>query len=105
MPAGLWWQCGQQLIECIAPTNILRLRRLCPSIGSLSKRIQLFGFQLAQVARLLIQHERAIAYAADLLDEVADLFKHLSQLAIATFDQHHLIPRIVPLPHLTNTRG
>jgi hypothetical protein len=35
---------------------------------------------------------------------VPNLFKHLAQLAVAPFNQHHLIPGIVALPYLANAR-
>jgi hypothetical protein len=66
--------------------------------------MHLFRFQLPQLARLLIQHQRPIAHAPDLLHMVANLLEHLAQFAVAPLDQHHLVPGIVALAHLPDLR-
>jgi hypothetical protein len=103
-PAGLWQQGWQLRIHRVAPPKLFCLWRAQRAIGSLAKQIQLLRLQFAQIARFLVEYQRTIANATNLLNEVADLLKHLAQFAVAPFDQDHLVPRIVSLPHLANAR-
>jgi len=48
------------------------------AIGRLTQVFQLLGLEFAHLTRFDIEHQRTIAHAADLLDMVPDLFKHLS---------------------------
>jgi hypothetical protein len=59
------------------------------------QQAQFFSIELAHLAGLEVQNQRPVSHAANLLDVMADLFKHLPQLAIAAFDEPHLKPRIV----------
>jgi hypothetical protein len=70
------------------------------AVGGLLQIFDLFRIKFAHLARLQIQHKRTIAYAPYLLHEVPDLFEHLAQLAIASFNQNYFIPGVVPLAHL-----
>src|SRR6185437_1550877 len=64
-----------------------------------------FGFrQLATLARLQVQHQRPIANASNLLHVMSDLFKYLSDLAVAALNQHQLIPRVLRVPKQPNLR-
>jgi hypothetical protein len=63
-----------------------------------------FRSKLAQLAGFEIEHQRAVADTANLFDEVPDALKHLAQLAIAAFREHHFIPGIVAMAHRTNLR-
>ena len=60
------------------------------------------GIQFAQVARLLIENQRAVADAANLLNKVADLLEHFAQFAVAALDEHHFVPGIVALADLAD---
>ena len=86
------------------PARILRLRRTPLALTSTAQIVQLFSVKFANLARLEIQNQRPITYAANLLDEVANLLEHLAQLAVAAFDEHHFVPGIVPLSHLAHAR-
>jgi hypothetical protein len=44
------------------------------------------GIEFAQVARLLIENQWTIAYAADFFDKVADFLEHFAQFAVAALD-------------------
>jgi hypothetical protein len=58
--------------------------------------------QFAQVPRLLVQDQRAVADAANFFDKVADFLKHLAQFAVAAFNENHFVPGIVALANLAN---
>jgi hypothetical protein len=58
--------------------------------------------EFAEVARFLIQNEGAVADAANLLDEVADLLKHFAQLSVAALDKDDFVPGIVALANLAD---
>jgi hypothetical protein len=72
------------------------------AFGGLAQRFQLLGLEFAQVARLLIEHQRAVADAANLLDEVAYFQEHLAQFAVAPLDENHFVPGIVALADLAD---
>jgi hypothetical protein len=86
----------------VAATEVLRFRRAQLAFGSLAQQIQLFRLQLAQIARFLVENQRAIADAADFLNKVADFLKHLAQFAVAAFDQNHFVPGIIALTNLAD---
>jgi hypothetical protein len=69
------------------------------ALRSQAQQIHLFCHQFARRSRLNIQHQRAIRHTANLFHAMSDLFKHLSQLAVAAFDQNNLVPGIFPGPH------
>src|SRR5271165_1306762 len=76
--------------------------RLCRTgrLPDLRGPLQLFDFlltQLAHLARLDIQHQRSVADAANLLDVMADLLKHLADFTIAPLNENQLIPGILSL--------
>ena len=64
--------------------------------------MQLLRIKFAHISRLDVEHQRPIPDAANLLHVMADLLKHLAQLAIAALDQGDFKPRIFALPHLLN---
>jgi hypothetical protein len=82
----------------------LERSRLQLSLGRPAQRFYFIAVQFAHLARFQIEHQRAIPHPANFLHVMADLLEHLAQLAIAAFDQHHFVPRIVALPHLTDPR-
>jgi len=63
------------------------------------------GCKFAHVARLLVEDQRAVAYAANLFDEVAYPLEHLAQFAVAALDEDDFIPGIVALADLAYAGG
>ena len=61
------------------------LRRFSTSSGS-SSRI---------LPGSMCENEWAVAYAANLLDAVADLFEHFAEFAVPAFDEDDLVPGII----------
>src|SRR6185312_6544985 len=64
------------------------------------ERLHLALRQFAKRPRRHIQHQRTVADAADLLDMMADLFKHLAELPVAAFGQRHFIPGVFAATNL-----
>ena len=93
----------QLRIHCLSPANILQFRAQL-AVGGFAQVFELLGLELAHLAWFDIEHERAIAHAPDLLDMMANLFKHLAQLAVATLDDDDFVPGIVALADLANLR-
>ncbi len=56
--------------------------------------------ELAERTWRHVEHQSAIADAADLLDVVADFFKHLAKLAVASFGECDLVPRVLTTANL-----
>jgi hypothetical protein len=84
-----------------------RHSRLRPplSFRSLAKADQFLRPKFPELSRLLVERQRAVSHAADLLDKMPDLLEHLAEFAIAAFDQHHFVPRVVPLADLADAGG
>src|SRR5258706_8853401 len=61
--------------------------------------------QLAKLARRDVETQRSVADATNLFDVVADLFKHFSDLAVASFTQRKFVPGIVAATNEFNLRG
>jgi hypothetical protein len=66
------------------------------------KADQLFRPEFPELSRFLVEHQGAVSYPADLLDEMPDLLKHLAEFPVAAFDQHHFVPRVVTLADLAD---
>jgi hypothetical protein len=95
--------CGQLAgVNQIAAAEILGFRCTQRAVGCLAQQVELARIQLTQIARLLIEDQGAVAHAANLLDEVADLLEHLAQLAVAAFNENHFVPGIVALADLAD---
>jgi hypothetical protein len=92
-------------IHGVAAAKLLGFWSAQLAFGGLSQGVQLFGFQLAHVARLLVEDQRAIAYAANLFNEVAYSLEHLAQFTIAALDEDNFIPGIVALADLADAGG
>jgi hypothetical protein len=75
------------------------------AVGCFAQIFELFGFQFAYFAGLDVEYERAITDTTDLLDVMADLFEHLAEFAVATFDQNDFIPGVVALANLSDLGG
>jgi hypothetical protein len=90
-------------IDRIATAKILGLRCAERPIGSFAQQRQLLGIKLAQIAGFLIEHQRPVADAANLLDKMADFLEHFAQFAVASLNQNHFVPGIVALAHLADT--
>jgi hypothetical protein len=58
--------------------------------------------EFAQIPRFLVQNQRAVADAANLLHKMSNFFEHLAQFTIPSFDQNNFVPGIVALAHLAN---
>jgi hypothetical protein len=87
--------------------NIATGRRFCLrlapfSFGGLAKADQFFRPEFPELSWFLVEHQGAVSYPPDLLDEMPDLLKHLAEFAVAAFDQHHFVPRVVPLADLAD---
>ena len=95
----------------ITPTELLDLcflrLGLAPlALGRETKLGQFLRIQLAEIARFDVQHQRSVSHPPNLLDEMADLFEHLSQFAVAAFGEHHLVPGVIALAdHADGCRG
>ena len=76
--------------------------RLELALGGQTQRVDFFRLQLAQLARLKIENQWTVAYAANLFDVMADFFEHLAQLAVAALDDDHFVPGIVALADLAD---
>jgi hypothetical protein len=64
--------------------------------SSPAQHIHFLGHQLARCAGRNVEDQRPIRHAANLFHAMADLLKHLSQLAVAAFHQNNLVPGIFP---------
>ena len=91
-------------VHRFAPADIFQFRLAQLAVGGLAQVFKFFGLQFAHFARFDIQHQRAIANAANFLDMMADLFEHLAQFAVAALDDDHFVPGIVALADLANLR-
>ena len=89
-------------IHGVAAAELLGFWSAQFAFGGLAQGVQLFGFQLAHIARLLVEDQRAVAYAANLFNEVAYSLKHLAQFAVAALDEDNFIPGIVALANLAD---
>jgi hypothetical protein len=65
------------------------------AFGGFAKVFDFFGRQFADFARLEIEDEGAVADAADFLDVMTDLFEHLAEFAVTTFDEDDFVPGII----------
>jgi hypothetical protein len=70
----------------IAAAQILRFWGAQLSLGGQAQPLELLRLQFAQVARLLVEDQRAITDAADFFDKMADLLEHFAQFAVTAFD-------------------
>jgi hypothetical protein len=101
--AGFGENRGQQAcIEQVTAAEILGFGDSQFPFRGLHQQLHLFRLQFAQIARFLIEDQRAVANAADFLDEVADLLEHFAQLAVATLDKDDFVPGIVSLADLAD---
>ena len=89
-------------IHGVAAAELLGFWSAQLAFGGLAQGVQLFGLQLAHIARLLVEDQRAVAYAANLFNEVAYSLKHLAQFAVTAFDEDNFIPGIVALANLAD---
>jgi hypothetical protein len=87
-------------IRDIATTRRFWLRLAPLSFGSLAKPDQFFRHKFTELSRLLVQYQRPVSDPTDLLDKMSDLLEHLAEFAVAAFDQHHFVPRVVALADL-----
>jgi hypothetical protein len=87
-------------VQGVAAADLLGFGGAQLALSGGTEACKLFGLQFAQVARLLIQNQRAVAYAANLFNEVADLLEHFAQFAVAALNEHHFVPGIVALANL-----
>jgi hypothetical protein len=72
------------------------------AVGGFAQKLQFIRIEFAQVSRLLIEDQGAIADAANFFDEVADLLEHFAQFAVAALDENHFVPGIVALADLAD---
>ena len=91
----------QLRIHCFLSANILQLRFQL-AVGGFAQVFEFFGFEFTHFAGLDIQNQRSVANAANLLDVMSDLLKHLAQLAVATLDDDDFVPGIVALADFAN---
>jgi hypothetical protein len=96
------WLLRRKRVDHVSAPNLFGFGGLQLAVGNLPQQLELLGIQLAQIARLLVENQRAVADAANLFDEVADLLEHLAQFPVATLDQHHFEPGIIALTDLAN---
>jgi hypothetical protein len=96
---------GQLRIHRLTLPSLLRFLRNQLSLSGLAQLVQLLGIELAHLARFQIQHQRTVPHATDLFNVVPDLLKHLAQLTVAPFNEHHLVPGVVALSHLPDLCG
>jgi hypothetical protein len=96
---------GQLRVHRFATADIFQFRLAQLAICGFAQVVQLFSFELAHFARFNVEHQRAVAYATNLLDVVADLLEHLTQLAVAAFNEDDFVPGVVALANLANLGG
>ena len=96
---------GQLRVHRFATADILQFRFAQLAVCGLAQVIQLFSFELAHFARFNVEHQGAVAYAANLFDVVADLLEHLAQLAVAAFNEDDFVPGVVALADFANLGG
>jgi hypothetical protein len=65
-------------VQGVAAADLLGFGGAQLAFGGLAQGVQFRRFQLAHLARLLVENQRAVAYAANLFDEVADPLEHLA---------------------------
>ncbi len=101
--AGTGWK-GRQLggVSEVSAAEFLGFGSAQFAVGGLAQEFQFVGIEFAQVTGFLIENQGAVTYAANLLDKVADLLKHLAQFAVAALDKHHFVPGIVSLADLAD---
>jgi hypothetical protein len=92
----------QTCVEQVAAAEVFGFWSAQSAFGGLAQCVHFLRLKLTQVARLLIEDQRAIADAADFFDEMADFLEHLAQFAVAALDENDLVPGIVALADLTN---
>ena len=86
-----------RLARC--PRTILRALRLSQlAFSGFAKVFDFFRLEFTGLAGFEIKLKRAIAHAADLLDMMADLFKHLAELAVTALDENNFEPRVFSTP-------
>jgi hypothetical protein len=69
-----------------------------------AKLFDFFGQQIAVLAGMDIQRERAVAHALQLFHMVPGLLKHRANLAITAFDERDFVPGILRFVHQLNSR-
>jgi hypothetical protein len=74
------------------------LRLAVLSFCRFAQVLQLFRVELANIARLQIENERAVPNPANLLHVMADLLEHLAELAVAALNENHFVPGIIDWP-------
>jgi hypothetical protein len=92
-------------VGCIAAPKVLGFRGAEGAVGGFAQEREFLGIEFAEVARFLVKHQRAIADPANLLNEVADLLKHLAQFSVTALNQNHFVPRVVSLADLSDAGG
>jgi hypothetical protein len=96
---------GQLGFEGVAAAVVFGLGFAQFAVGGFAQVFEFFGLQFAHLAGLDIEHQGTVAYAANLFYVVADLLKHLAELAITAFDEDDFVPGIVALADLADLRG
>jgi hypothetical protein len=91
-------------IHSFAPTDIFQFWFAQLAIGGLTEVFEFFGLEFAHFARFNIEDQWTVANAANFLDVVADLLEHLTQFAVAAFDDDNFVPGIVALADFANLR-
>jgi hypothetical protein len=100
--AGLWLKRWQRGVFAVAATDFLGFWSFQFAFRGETELCKLARLKLAHFARFLIEDERAVAHAANLLDEMADGYKHFAEFAVAAFDEDNFEPWIVTLANLAN---
>ena len=65
------------------------------AFGGLAEVLDFLRLEFAGFTGLQVEDEGSVSDSADLFNTMADLFKHLAQLAVAPLDQNNLEPRIL----------
>src|SRR5271157_664761 len=102
--AGSWAgrERGQLGVHRVAAADFPGLGSAERTVGGIAQLLQLFRIKFAQVSRLLVEDQGAVADATDLLDEVADLLEHFAQFAVTALDENDFVPGIVALADLAD---
>jgi hypothetical protein len=93
---------GKLGVNEVAAADFFRLWGAERAVGSLAQEGQFLRVKFAEFTRFLIEYQRAVADAANFLDEVTDLFEHFAQLAVASLNENDFVPGIVALADLTD---
>jgi hypothetical protein len=93
---------GQLGVNEVAAADVFRFWGAEGAVGGFAQQRQLLRIEFAEFARFLIENQRAIANAADFLDEVTDFFEHFAQLAVSSLNENDFVPGIVALTDLTD---